>query len=212
MFNLRDQLFGYSVERCTLDNLSSAEKYLPFLVWDGLGGNCTFVWKLPTFSEFLVELLADPSFCPVVRNCVETRFNSPGTDWNTVFVEMVQDAIGGALEWYSYQDAINTWLQNGWAINTTDISFYESGFDNGIRYTKTNGVIVDLKTWHTETIAPAANIIYTITHGLNSLRIQVVAYDVATWDQVDVLVSDRTANTVDITSTTTDNLEIVIKK
>lgn len=239
MFSLRDQLFGYSVERCTLDNLSSSEKYLPFLTWDGLGGNCTFVWKLPTFSEFLAELLADPSFCPAVVNCVQTRFNSPGTDGNTVFVEMVQDAIGGALEWYNYQDAMNTWLQNNpfiaassitydnsittltsnnvqdaidEIVNTTDISLYESGTDNGIRYTKANGTIVDLKTWHTETITPTVNTAYTITHGLASTRIQVVAYDVATGEEVDVLVSNRTAATVDITSTTSDDLEIVIKK
>jgi len=45
-----------------------------------------------------------------------------------------------------------------------------------------------------------------------STRVQVVAYDVATGEEVDVLVSNRTANTVDITSTTSDDLEIVIKK
>ena len=104
------------------------------------------------------------------------------------------------------QDAIDE------IVNTTDVSLYESGTDNGIRYTKANGTIVDLKTRHTETITPTVNTAYTITHGLASTRIQVVAYDVATGEEVDVLVSNRTATTVDITSTTSDDLEIVIKK
>ena len=38
------------------------------------------------------------------------------------------------------QDAIDE------IVNTTDVSLYESGTDNGIRYTKANGTIVDLKT------------------------------------------------------------------
>lgn len=239
MFSLRDQLFWYSVERCTLDNLDSSEKYLPFLTWDWLGGNCTFVWKLPTFSEFLDELLADPSFCVAVTTCVQTWFNSPGTDWNTVFVEMVQDAIWGALQGYNYQDAMNNWLQNNpfiaassitydntnttltstnvqdaidEIVNTTDISLYESGTDDWIRYTKANWTVVDLKTWHTENITPVANVATTITHGLGGTRVQVVAYDVATWEQIDVEVSNRTATTIDVTSTTTDDIEIVIKR
>lgn len=85
------------------------------------------------------------------------------TDWNTVFVEMVQDAIWGALQGYNYQDAMNNWLQNNpfiaassitydntnttltstnvqdaidEIVNTTDISLYESGTDDWIRYTK----------------------------------------------------------------------------
>jgi hypothetical protein len=47
---------------------------------------------------------------------------------------------------------------------------------------------------------------------LGSTRIIVAAYDVTTWDQVDVEVGNRTLTQVDITSTTTDDIEIVIKK
>lgn len=84
--------------------------------------------------------------------------------------------------------------------------------DGWLEYTDEDWVVNFIKLSHTEVITPVVDIPYTVTHLLNSTRIQVVAYDVLTWMVVDVQVWGRTANSVEITSTTTDDLEIVILK
>lgn len=63
---------------------------------------------------------------------------------------------------------------------------------------------------HAVTITPVANTAYTVTHGLNTTDIIVQAYDVTLNELVSVEVVNRTANTVDIISTTTDDLRIII--
>lgn len=84
--------------------------------------------------------------------------------------------------------------------------------DWGLTYTDEDWTSNFIKLSHTEVITPVANIPTTITHNLNSTRVQVVVYDVLTWKQVDVEVWWRTSNTIEITSTTTDDLEIIIVK
>ena len=63
---------------------------------------------------------------------------------------------------------------------------------------------------HAVTITPVANTAYTVTHGLNTTDIIVQAYDVTLNELVSVEVVNKTANTVDIISTTTDDLRIII--
>lgn len=165
------------------------------------------------------------NLCVAVRNCIDQEF--------------VQDLIWDAIEWYDYNDAINQWIQENplstasnisydnstsWLTATnvqdaidelvldTNISLYEAWTDDWIRYTKPNGSVIDLKTWHTEIVGHTANVPFTITHNLGSTRIHVVAYDVTSWEEVKVEVLNRTANTVDIVSTTSDQLEVVIKR
>ncbi len=116
---------------------------------------------------------------------------------------------------------ITAW-SDGWAF--LDIAWLELSLDTSLvyqepnttdswlLYTNVDWVSNFIKLSHTETITPTPNTAYTITHWLTSTRINVVAYDVITGEQVDVLVSNRTVNTVDITSTTTDNIEVIIKK
>jgi len=60
------------------------------------------------------------------------------------------------------------------------------------------------------TITPVANTAYTVTHNLNTTDIIVQAYDVALNELAFVEVINRTANAVNIISTTTDNLRIII--
>ena len=111
-------------------------------------------------------------------------------------------------DWWAFLDI--TWLEL--SLDTSLVYQEPNTTDWWLLYTNVDWVGSFIKLSHTETITPTANTAYTISHTLNSLRVQVVAYDVVTWEQVDVLVSNRTANTVDITSTTSDDLEIVIKK
>jgi hypothetical protein len=57
-----------------------------------------------------------------------------------------------AASFITYDNSITTLTSNNVQdaideiVNTTDVGLYESGTDNGIRYTKANGTIVDLKT------------------------------------------------------------------
>ena len=95
--------------------------------------------------------------------------------------------------------------------SVNDIALYEISTDNWILYTFMDGSTKSLKTGHTEIITPTANTPYTITHNLNSTRIHIEARDVVTNKMVDVEFSNRTLNTVDVTSTTIDDLEIIIK-
>ena len=60
------------------------------------------------------------------------------------------------------------------------------------------------------TITPVVNVAQTVTHGLTTTDIIVQAYDVTLNELVSVEITNRTANTVDITSTTTDQLRIVV--
>ncbi len=196
---------------------------------------CVYSELLPV-SEILNNT---PWFCWLVTNCVQARFASPWADWQTIIQELVQDSIGDALEWFDYNDALNTWLQENplssadnisydntislltatnvqdaidELISGNDIELYEDVADTWIRYTKANGDIINLKTGHAETITPVANVATTITHNLGTNKIVVQVYDSITWEMVDVQVTNRTATTVDIISTTVDDIEVVIKR
>ena len=81
MFSKRNELFGYEVDTCTLQNLLKTESYLPVLAFDP--SQCQYTRTPITISEFF----EDPRFC-----------------------EAVQDCVGNAIEWYDYNDALNKWL------------------------------------------------------------------------------------------------------
>lgn len=184
------------------------------------------------------DLFSGPSFCAGVISCVETRFASPWADWQTILQELVQDSLGDVLEWYDYNDAMNTWLQNNpfiaaasvtydnttsWLVSTdvqgaidellasNNIELYEATTDNWIRYTKANGDVIDLKTSHTETITPVPNVATTITHNLWTDRVHVEAYDITTGEKISIQVI-KWAGTIDIISTTSDDIEVIIKR
>lgn len=133
-------------------------------------------------------------------------------------------AVQAELSWAT-DSVINTIAWNAIALHTavdgtpvtinetiTSTALYETASDTWVSYTDESGTVNNIKTGYYEVITPVANTAYTVTHGLNSTRIIVAAYDDATGEQVDIEVSNRTATTVDITSTTTDDLEIVIKR
>jgi hypothetical protein len=174
----------------------------------------------------LAQLFSDPRFCVEVQNCLSQ--------------EIIQDLIWDSIQWYDYNDALNTWLQENPFIGASSITYnntvswlsatnvqdaideinslvwtlvyYELGTDGWLSYTDELWVVSNIKLSHTETIGHTANTPYTITHWLGSTRINVTAYDVASWEEVRVEVLNRTTNTVDIVSTTSDNLEIIIRK
>lgn len=60
------------------------------------------------------------------------------------------------------------------------------------------------------TVIPVVNVAQTVTHWLATTDIIVQAYDITSNELVSVEVTNRTANTVDITSTTTDHLRIIV--
>lgn len=97
-------------------------------------------------------------------------------------------------------------------LTGNNIELYEDATDTWIRYTKANGDLIDLKTGHAETITPVANVVTTITHNLGTNKILVQVYDSVTWEMVQVEVLNRTATTVDIISTTVDDIEVIIKR
>ncbi len=174
----------------------------------------------------LDQLFSDPRFCTEVLTCVTK--------------EAVQDLIGDSIEWYDYNDALNSWMQENPFIAATSItynnaiswltatnvqdaidelsqqvgslSYYELWTDGWLSYTNELWVVNNIKLSHTETIGHTANTPFTMTHWLNSTRINVTAYDVSSWEEVKIEVLNRTANTVDVISTTNDQLELVIKK
>ena len=84
--------------------------------------------------------------------------------------------------------------------------------DWGLEYTDEDGVSNFIKLNHREIASPTMNTALTITHGLNSTRVNVEAYEFATWMSVVVQYGNRTANTIDIISTTWDQLEVIISK
>lgn len=69
------------------------------------------------------DLFSGPSFCAGVISCVETRFASPWADGQTILQELVQDSLGDVLEWYDYNDAMNTWLQNNPFIAAASVTY-----------------------------------------------------------------------------------------
>jgi len=111
-------------------------------------------------------------------------------------------------DWWAFLDI--AWLEL--SLDTSLVYSEPNTTDWWLTYTNVDWVSNFIKLSHIETITPVANVATTITHWLNSTRVQVVAYDVTTWEQVDIEVSWRTATTIDVTSTTTDDIEIVIKK
>ena len=164
----------------------------------------------------------------------ESLFTDPA------FCEYVQDCVWDSLEWFDYNDALNQRLQENplstadrisynntvsWltATNVQDaidelsqqvgsLAYYEAWTDGWLAYTNELWVVNNIKLSHTVTVGHTANTPFTITHWLNSTRISVTAYDATTWEEVKIEVLNRTANTVDIISTTSDQLEIVIRK
>ena len=164
----------------------------------------------------------------------ESLFSDPA------FCEYVQDCVWDSLEWFDYNDALNQRLQENplsgadnisydntvsWLTATnvqdaidevsqlvSDLEYYEAGADSWLMYTNDLGVIKQIKLWHTVQVMPTINSPVTISHWLNSTRIHVVAYDVTSWEEVKVQVLNRTANTVDMISTTAEQIEIIIKK
>lgn len=183
--------------------------------------------KCAILTEWQInQLFSDPRFCTEVLTCVTK--------------EAVQDLIGDSIEWYDYNDALNSWMQENPFIAATSItynntvswltatnvqnaidelsqqvgslSYYELWADGWLSYTNELWVVNNIKLSHTETIGHTANIPFTMTHWLNSTRIDVTAYDVISWEDVKVQVLNRTANTVDVISTTAEQLEIIIKK
>lgn len=111
-------------------------------------------------------------------------------------------------DWWAFLDI--TWLEL--SLDTSLVYQEPNATDWWLTYTNVDWVSNFIKLSHTETITPVVNASATINHWLNSTRLQVVSYDVVTGEQVDVLVSNRTANTIDITSTTADDIEVIIKK
>lgn len=173
------------------------------------------------------------------NNCIAPQLIDSATLLWSLDCEAVQDCIWDALQWFDYNDVLNQWLQenplssasnisydNSVSLLTatnmqdaideiiadTNIALYESGTDTGIEYTKPNWTVINLKTGHGEVITPVINTPYTITHNLNTTKIQVVAYDVTTGEQVDIEVKNRATNTVDIVSTTTYDIEVVVQR
>lgn len=174
----------------------------------------------------LDQLFSDPRFCTEVLTCVTK--------------EAVQDLIWDSIEWYDYNDALNSWMQENPFIAATSITYnntvswltatnvqdaidelsqqvgslvyYESWTDGWLTYTNELWVVNNIKLSHTQTIGHTANVPFTVTHWLNSTRISVTAYDVVSWEEVKIEVTNRTANTVDIMSTTSDQIELVIRK
>lgn len=110
------------------------------------------------------------------------------------------------------QSSLDIWALVNQEETVTELQYYEATTDNWLQYIDEDWVLNTIKLWHTETITPVANIPTIITHWLNSTRIHVVAYDSISWKEIDIEVWNRTVNTVEIVSTTSDTLEIVIKK
>lgn len=95
---------------------------------------------------------------------------------------------------------------------TTLVYSEPNATDWGLEYTDEDGVSNFIKLNHREIASPTMNTALTITHGLNSTRVNVETYEVATWMSVVVQYGNRTANTIDIISTTWDQLEVIISK
>lgn len=93
-----------------------------------------------------------------------------------------------------------------------NLEFFEWAEYSGLLYTKTDGTTINVNTWYVETITPAPTIPYTINHNLNSTRVVIQAYDVVSGAEVDVIFTNRTLTSVDLVSSTSDPIEVVIKK
>ncbi|HNG97482.1 MAG TPA: hypothetical protein PLW93_04395 [Candidatus Absconditabacterales bacterium] len=159
------------------------------------------------------------NFSPAVISAMVDYFNQTGVQAPTAAevcaylsslaqnttIDATTKLVLGSCEYGTVGD-LATYLSS-----VNDIALYEISTDNGILYTFMDGSTKSLKTGHAETITPTVNTPYTITHNLNSTRIHVEARDVGTNKMVDVEFSNRTLNTVDVTSTTIDDLEIIIK-
>lgn len=161
------------------------------------------------------------NLCSYINDCIDNGLLAVSADAGNLidtgadgwaFLETVPatnvsyDNTTSLLTATNVQDAIDE------LISGNDIELYEDVADTWIRYTKANGDIINLKTGHAETITPVANVATTITHNLGTNKIVVQVYDSITWEMVDVQVTNRTATTVDVISTTTDNIEVVIKR
>ena len=140
-------------------------------------------------------------------------------------------AVGGASGLFSISDGTNTQ-----AIGVSDtITFQENASVADVlkfEVAATDVVEIQAVPWHTAgqaivsngttlvyqtvgrkfatTITPVANVAQTVTHSLGTTDIIVQAYDITLNELVNVEVTNRTANTVDITSTTTDQLRIIV--
>lgn len=140
-------------------------------------------------------------------------------------------AVGGASGLFSISDGTNTQ-----AVGVSDTVTFDADTSVAavldIEVSATDTVKVKAVAWHTAgqaivsngttlvyqtvgrkfatTITPVANVAQTVTHSLGTTDIIVQAYDITLNELVQVEVTNRTANTVDITSTTTDQLRIIV--
>lgn len=108
--------------------------------------------KLFSFSE----LLATPSFC-----------------------ESVQDCVGDAIAGYDYNDALNTWLQENPLTNASNVTFTPTA---PMVATNVQTAITELQTivnnaGYTSAVSPVANTPLVITHNLNRPYPHVTVYD-----------------------------------
>lgn len=184
-----------------------------------LAGNCDTVhtcintqlwlvnaWALTNFNQASVNAIVDYFSQSWVQapTAAEVCAYLSSLAQNTT-IDGTTKLVLGSCEYGTVGD-LATYLSS-----VNDIALYEISTDNWILYTFMDGSTKSLKTGHTEIITPTANTPYTITHNLNSTRIHIEARDVVTNKMVDVEFSNRTLNTVDVTSTTIDDLEIIIK-
>ncbi len=170
------------------------------------------------------SLFSWPEFCEAVQDCVGDAiqwfdYNDAINQWliNNPFPITIVSAdpgnlitIGGDSGAFLNEAWLATAVQN--LETLTQLEYYETATDNGLQYTDENGTVNTIKLWHTETIIPVPNIATVITHWLNSTRVHVQVYDIATDAIVDVEVKNRTANTIEVVSTTNNNLEVIIKR
>ena len=97
-----------------------------------------------------------------------------------------------------------------WLENNSLVYSNPNATDWWLTHTSVDGTITFIKLSHTELLSFTANTPLTITHNLNSTSVSVTAY--LDGEEVSVTVNWRTANTIDITSTITDDIEIIVRK
>ncbi len=196
-------------------------------------------WSLTNFTSAVVSAYeshiaagwADPEFCGEVLACLQTAspalVNAIATLLNNALVTSpnpllsnlcayINDCIDAGLLAVSADAGNDIIVWSDWGAylkeTVTSLNFYEDGTDNWLEFIDESLTAIRLKTSHTQVITPTANSIFTLTHALWTPRVQVVAYDSITGYEVDVEVGNRTANTVDIVSSTNDAIEVIVKR
>ena len=145
------------------------------------------------------------NLCAYINDCIDNGLLTVSTDaWNLI----TTGTDGGA---FLNEAALATAVDTLETL-TTLVYSEPNATDGGLTYTDEDGTANFIKTSHTETVTPTVNTPLTITHNLNSTRVSLDAYSTATGMNVIIEYGNRTANTIDIISTTADPLEIVIQK